>query len=119
MKSPATLSMIISITFASLTWGVLGYTSLKSKFPGKGLKVIKNVFKKTTPFDEAINALQEGKRIRRKSSSKGFTRIIVTESKNVTEKYGTYWASYDEKSISEYCNFSIEDVLATDWIIDE
>ncbi len=93
------------------------YMCLKIKYPGKGLKVITNIFKEAMPFEQAIRVLKEGKRIRRKSERKGFTRMVVTDSKSRMEKFGTYWEG--DTSISDHCTFSIEDVLATDWIIDE
>lgn len=119
MNSASTFSILASAACVIFIWGLMGYTSLKDKFPGRGFKVIQNVFKETIPFEEAIKALQEGKRIRRKSECSGFTRIIITEGKNVTTKYGTYWVSSKDGKISDYCTFSMKDVLATDWIIDE
>ena len=80
--------------------------------------MIKNVFKETTSFEQAIQALKEGNRIRRKSERKGFTKLVISEGKRQKEKFGTYWVSSGD-DVSDYCSFSIEDVLATDWIIDE
>ncbi len=79
--------------------------------------MVQDIFKETTSFEEAIKALQEGKRVRRKTERKGFTRIVITESKNRVEKYGIYWVG--DKDISDNCSFSIDDVLAKDWIVDD
>lgn len=119
MTTTQILPIFISVIFASISWGFVGYLILKNKFPGRGLQVIKNIFKESVSFEEALKALKVGMRIRRKNERKGFTKVILLESNNKTEKYGTYWASDDKKNISEHCSFSIEDVLATDWIIDE
>ncbi len=73
--------------------------------------------KDTLTFEQALQALKEGKRIRRKTERKGFTKIVVTESKNKTEKFGSYWAG--DTTTSDFCSLSMEDVLAADWIIDE
>jgi hypothetical protein len=80
--------------------------------------VIDKIFKETISFEKAIEALKEGKRIRRKSERKGYTKIIITEGKKQKEKFGTYWVSSND-DVSDYCSFSIDDVLAIDWIIDE
>jgi hypothetical protein len=109
--------LIISIALACLSWGFAGYACLQTKYPGSGLQVIENIFKDTMPFEKAINALQQGSRIRRKSERKGYTKVIIIEGKNRTEKFGTYWLSDDK--VSDYCSFSLEDVLSGDWIIDE
>ena len=80
--------------------------------------MLDNIFKETISFEKAIEALKEGNRIRRKSERKGYTKIIITEGKKQKEKFGSYWASNSD-DVSDYCSFSIEDVLSSDWIIDE
>lgn len=117
-SSSATIPLAVSIAFAGVAWGGLGYLILKSKFPGRGLKVIENIFKETISFEEAIKALKEGKRIRRKSERKGYTKLVITDGKKQKEKFGSYWVS-DEDDVSDHCSFSIDDALAMDWIIDE
>jgi hypothetical protein len=109
----------IPIAFLSISLGFVCYSILRNKFPGRGLKVIQNAFKQTISFEEALKAMKEGNRIRRKTESKGFIKFIITEGRNTTEKYGTYWAGNKDSDFSSRCCFSIEDVLATDWIIDE
>lgn len=90
----------------------LAFMILKFSFPGKGLKVIENIFKNTFPFETAVKALKEGKKIRRKSKYTGYTKITISDGKNSTEKFGSYWAD-DSKKMDDYCTFSIEDILAT------
>lgn len=111
------LGLVLSILFACtmLTWAAYSY--LKIKYPGKGLQLIENIFKRTMPFNKAIEALQKGSRIRRKLDGKGYTKMTIVEGKHQQEKYGTYWMS--DRSLHDYCSFSIDDVLAQDWIIDE
>jgi hypothetical protein len=101
----------------STVWGFAGHMFMKSKYPGRGIQVYKNILKETCSFEKAIEALKEGKRIRRKSEMKGYTKLTIIEGKNQQEKYGSYWVSRSEK-IEDYCTFSIEDVLATDWLVD-
>ena len=99
------------------TWGFIGWAYLQSRYPGRGLQVIENIFKKKISFEQAIAALKKGSRIRRKSERKGYAKIVITSGKSRKEKFGTYSVS-DSDDVSDYCSFSIEDVLATDWIID-
>jgi hypothetical protein len=112
------LSLVISILFMCSTWFLAAHMYLQTKCPGKGLKMIENFFKETISFEEAITALKEGNKIRRKSERKGYAKIVITSGKTRKEKFGTYWVS-SSSDISDYCSFSIEDVIATDWIIDE
>lgn len=79
--------------------------------------MIENIFKKKMPFNKAIEALVQGNRVRRKDARKGYAKMIIIEGKRQQETYGTYWASSDD--ISDHCSFSLDNVLATDWIIDE
>ena len=108
---------LISIAYSSILWVCIGYMVLRSKYPGKGLNVISNLFKETLPFEKAVIALKEGNRIRRKPERKGYTKIAIVSGKSRQEKFGTYYVS-DPAEVSDYCSFSIEDVMATDWIID-
>ena len=112
------ISLIFTLILVCTTWGFAGWAYLQSKYPGRGLQVIDNIFKETISFEEAITALKEGNRIRRKSERKGYTKVTITEAKKQKEKFGTYWVSSND-DVSDYCSFSIEDVLAMDWIIDE
>ena len=111
------LSLILSIFLMFSIWSFAGYAFIQIKYPGRGVKMIENIFKETISFEEAIKALKEGNRIRRKSERKGYTKVIVTEGKHKRERYGTYWVS-DEDAILDYCSFSLEDVISNDWIID-
>lgn len=110
--------LIAPAILASVSMGFLGYSILRSHFPGRGLKVVQNIFKQTISFEEALKVLKGGSRIRRKSERKGYTKLIITEGKKQRERFGTYWASSPD-DISDYCSFTIGDVLATDWIVDE
>jgi hypothetical protein len=67
-----------------------------------------NLFFKTYSFNEAIKALKEGKKVRRKEGKKGYTAV--------GGRYVTYWL--DDRRIFEYCLFTLEDVFADDWIIE-
>lgn len=109
---------IFSCIFIGTAGLFSGYMILKTKFPGKGLKVIANIFKETIPFETAIRALKEGKRIRRKSKHKGYTKVIISVGKTQTEKFRSYWVD-DNKDVDDYCSFSMDDILADDWIIEE
>jgi len=80
--------------------------------------VITNLFKETLPFEDALKALKEGHRIRRKTERKGFTKIALIEGQKRQEKFGTYYVS-NLNNISDYGSFTIEDVMAHDWIIDD
>ncbi len=111
--------LIISIVFVIATWGFVGYKMLQSKFSGRGTQVIKNMLKETLTFDEAIQALKDGKHIRRKTGWCGFTRILIIHGNTQTAKYGCYRANDPKRNTFDPYFFSIEDVLATDWIIDE
>lgn len=111
------VSTMISVLLMCCTWSFAAYMWLKTKYPGGGLKLIENIFKETMSFEQAIKLLKGGRRIRRKLESKGYAKVIVTEGKNHQEKFGTYWVSTHD-SVSDYCSFSMEDVVANDWIID-
>lgn len=110
--------LAFSIIFMCCTGVFVGFMHLQDKYPGRPLQMIKNVFIEGLSFEKAIEALQEGNRIRRKSERNGYVKVVITEGKRKKEKYGTYWVSSPE-DISNYCSFSIEDVLATDWVIDQ
>jgi hypothetical protein len=94
------------------------YFFLQNKYPGKGLKVIENIFKEPMSFDTAVQALKEGHRIRRKTEKVGYTKVVIIEGTNRMEKFHTYWA-FDGERLNDHCSFSIEDVFSTDWIIDD
>jgi len=111
-------TLIVSIAVMSIPWGFIGYGILKSKYPGRGLQVIGNMFKESLSFEKALEALKDGHRIRRKSERQGYTKLVIVEGKKQKEKFGSYWVSDNDK-VNDHCSFSIEDVLANDWIIDE
>lgn len=110
--------LIFSIIFMCCAVTLAGYTYLQDKYPGRGLQVIENVFKEGMPFEKAMEALKEGNRIRRKSERQGYVKLVITDGKRRKEKFGSYWVNSD-KDFMNHCSFSIEDVFATDWIIDE
>lgn len=72
---------------------------------------MKDLFNKRHPFSTAIEALRAGKRIRRASEKKGYAKLYGTD-----KSFITYWLEHD--TTSSYCVFTMEDVLAEDWIID-
>jgi hypothetical protein len=109
---------IYSWIFVGVSSAFLGYSFLKYNYPGRGLKVITNLFKETIPFEMAIKALKEGKRVRRKSKRRGYTKVVLTAGKFQSEKVGSYWVD-DDKDVDDHCSFSMEDVLANDWLIEE
>ena len=80
--------------------------------------MIHNIIKDTLSFEEAIQALKNGHRIRRKTEKNGYTKIVIMEGKNQKEKFGTYWTSAPER-LSNNCSFEMADVTADDWIIDD
>jgi hypothetical protein len=80
--------------------------------------VVQSIFRNGISFEEAIQALQLGNRIRRKSERKGYAKFVVSDGKNKVEKFGRYWVDDKEIEANDYCSFCLEDVLAGDWIID-
>jgi len=94
-----------------------GYSALESKYPGHGLGVIKNAFKDTMSFEDAIKLLRDGKKIRRKGERKGYAKITSIIGNQKTEKYGTFWI--DGSRLFDSAYFTIEEVFANDWIVDE
>ncbi len=62
-------------------------------------------------FSAAIEALRQGKRIRRASEKKGYAKLSGCGS-----SFLTYWV--DDDRTSAYCIFTIEDIFAEDWIIE-
>lgn len=81
--------------------------------------MVLSIFRDGVSFEEAIQSLQQGNRIRRKSERKGYTKYVVTDGKNKVEKYGSFWISDQKPDVNDYCNFSLEDVLASDWVIEK
>lgn len=119
-SASAEVPIVVIIAFLGLFYAFLGYIVLKSWFPGRGFGVLRNIFKKTIRFQQAIQALQEGKRIRRKRERQGYTKLFILEGKKERETYARYYAhSKEEAKDISYGPFSIEDVLAKDWVIDE
>lgn len=80
--------------------------------------MVKNVFRDDVSFEEAVQALQQGNRIRRKSERRGFTKFVVTDGKNKKEVFGRFWIDDNEPAVNDYCAFSLEDVLANDWMVE-
>lgn len=111
------LKMVPPILLICISFSFAVYALLQTKYPSRGSKLIGNALKETISFDEALNALSEGNRIRRKSERKGYTKMIISEGKRTKEQFGSYTVN-NEEEISNYCFFSIEDVYAKDWIID-
>src|SRR5690606_11025526 len=109
--------LMFSLSIVCVMLGFSAYCFLQSKYSGRGLQVIHNIFKETMTFGQALQALKEGHRIRRKTERAGYTKIVILEGKSRKEKFGTYWAA-DGDRISDHCSFSIEDVSAVDWIVD-
>lgn len=110
------LSIVLPALFLAFMLSLCVYTIIETKYPGKGLAPVKNMFKEKVSFDEAIKALMEGKRIKRQSERKGYAKIIIYDGKTQKTKFGTFWV-HDEDSVADYCQFSIEDVTASDWIL--
>jgi hypothetical protein len=72
---------------------------------------MKNFLCKKYNFSKALEALKEGKKIRRASEKKGYAKVEGT-----SNRFVTYWVGSDKTS--RYCIFTVEDVLAEDWIIE-
>jgi len=106
------------ILFICSMIGIAGYSTIQSEYHGSGLQPVRNLFKDTISFDDAIQALKEGQRIRRKKEIRGYTKIVICEGKTKKVKFGSCLVGTNN-SLLDYCTFSIEDVLANDWIIDE
>jgi hypothetical protein len=91
---------------------------LKTKYPAKGIKSVKNIFKKKMSFNEAINELKNGNRIKRLTEYHGFLKMTKEAAGYKEEVYARYKVS-DSNLKEEQIYFSLEDVLAEDWIIDD
>jgi hypothetical protein len=72
---------------------------------------MRNFLKTKHSFSQAFEALKQGKRIRRVSENKGYGKLSAS-----FDHYYTYWL--EDGTTSKYCIFTIEDILADDWIID-
>jgi hypothetical protein len=81
--------------------------------------MVLSIFRDGVSFEEAIQALQQGSRIRRKSERKGYAKFIVTDGKNTKEKFGRFWIDETEPELNDYCMFCLEDVLANDWMVEK
>lgn len=73
------------------------------------LKVFSHLFLKTHSFSEALEALKQGKKIRRKTERKGFF-------KSPEGNFKAFWVG--EQTTTSHCLLTFEDILADDWIID-
>jgi hypothetical protein len=68
-------------------------------------------------FSIALEALKEGRTIHRAGGIRKYsTRTLIYREKTIIE-YGTTWN--DGEDFMQGINFSIEDVLADNWIIEE
>jgi hypothetical protein len=81
--------------------------------------MVRNIFREAVSFEEAIQALQQGSRIRRKSERKGYTKFVITDGKNRIEKYGRFWIDEKKPEVNDYCVFELVDVLANDWVVEK
>lgn len=117
MISGTTVKVVIIGTMMLSMVTFTGYTAMESKYPGHGLEVIKNALKDTMSFEDAIKLLKDGKKIRRKGERKGYAKITSIIGNQKTEKYGTLWI--DGSRLSDSAYFTIEEVFADDWIVDE
>jgi hypothetical protein len=81
--------------------------------------MVQSIFRDIVSFEEAIQALQQGSRIRRKSERRGFAKFVITDGKSRKEMYGRFWIDDKKPEINDYCAFSLEDVLADDWVVEQ
>jgi len=111
-------TLIICLGFFLIMGGCIGYSALTLHYPGNGFtNVIANALKEPIPFDQAIQALKDGHRIRRKQQYTGYSKLVILEGTRQSEKFVTYFVR--ENKTWDHCSFTIDDVLATDWIIDD
>ena len=78
-------------------------------------KTITDQFTKKTNFWMAVDALKEGKVVRRKDGWKTFVKMDTTVNGKHEEVYG----SINKGKFSPGTYLTIEDVLADDWIIED
>lgn len=104
------LTPIISTLPAVAIWGFLFW---KMKIWMK----IMDTFKEGLPFEKALEALKQGKNIRRKRSNYGLTKMIVSALGENKEKFCEY--SLEKKDrLRENPVLSMEELLANDWLIE-
>lgn len=78
---------------------------------------IMDAFKEGLSFEKALEALKQGKSIRRKRSNYGLTKMIVSALGENKEKFCEY--SLEKKDrLRENPVLSIEEILANDWLIE-
>ena len=77
-----------------------------------------DVFKQGLPFERALEALKEGKSIRRKKSYSGLTKMLVSSRGTNQEKFCEYYLDGRE-GLRQNPVLDIEDIIANDWIIED
>lgn len=114
-SEPANMSFIdlavIPLLFMLTIWGVLFW---KLKFGAK----IMDVFRETTSFEHALVALKEGKSIRRRYSNYGLARMMVSLRGMDTVRFCEFDIRSKDK-LSESPSLKVDDILATDWVIED
>lgn len=81
-------------------------------------KKFMDTFKEGLPFERALEALKQGKSIRRKRSSYGLTKMVVSIRGNDKEKYCEFDIERKDR-MRDNPVFGIDDILATDWMIED
>lgn len=104
------LMPFITMIPAVFIWGFLFWKM-------KIWKKIMDTFKEGLPFEKALEALKEGKSIRRKRSNYGLTKVIVSARGEEKEKFCEF--DIDRKDrLREDPILSMKDIVASDWIVE-
>lgn len=111
-------TIVVTLTAPTLMLIFLIYTVLKTKYPGKGIKMT-NPFKEKFSLSEALELLEQGKRIRRIEDHHGYVKVTTEAAGYKHQYYADYRVSDFKPNNERKPHFSMEDVLAKDWVIDE
>ena len=108
---PEQFLMVLSSSFAIGIWGMIVWK--------KKLWVnIMDLFKEGLPFERALEFLKKGKSIRRKQSKKGIAKMTVSVRGENKEKICEFNLEMKEM-LRENPLLNMEDILATDWVVDD
>ncbi len=108
------LPYVMPIAMLFVISSIVGFDTVKAEFWTKTV----DIFTEGLPFESALEALKQGKSIRRKRSDYGLTRMVVSIRGIEEEKFCQFYLQ-DRSRVVERPILMMEDVLATDWLIEE
>ena len=94
--------------------GVCGYLFWKMKL---WMRLMDN-FKEGLPFEKALEALKQGKSIRRKKSYFGLTKMLISVRGKETEKFCKFDLNR-RGTLEEDAILRINDIMSNDWIVED